>query len=443
MENFLGFDLPKSLADALTYMKYEKPTPIQAETIPLALSGRDILGSAQTGTGKTAAFTIPLVTHIINGEHEAALVLAPTRELAVQVMEFTQNLTRRSRQIKTALLIGGEAMPKQFRQLKARPNVIIGTPGRVNDHLNRGSLKLNNASFLVLDETDRMLDIGFDVQLEAIAKHLPKKRQTLLFSATMSNNIVKVAQKYLEEPKRISIDSVRAPSSNIDQESIFVNQKNKDIELCKELDKRDGSIIVFVKTKIGAEKLSKKLSLSKYSVDFLHGDLRQSRRAYVIQKFRNRRYRIMIATDVAARGLDIPHISHVINYDLPQCPEDYIHRIGRTARAGAKGSALCLISSEDKKKWHSIQVFLNPEKALPSTKKFQSTKRKPFYKKSRSYGNTFQNSKKTSDNTFQNSKKTYGNTFQNSKKTSDNTFQNPKKTYGKKPRIFKPHSKKI
>lgn len=421
MENFNDFDLPKPLVDALTFIKYEKPTPIQAETIPLALSGGDILGSAQTGTGKTAAFTIPLVSHLLSGKHELALVLTPTRELAVQVMDFAQKLTRRSHQIKTALLIGGEPMPKQFRQLKSRPNIIIGTPGRVNDHLNRGSLKLNHASFLVLDETDRMLDIGFDVQLEAIKKHLPKERQTLLFSATMSSNIVKVAQKYLENPKRISIDSVRAPSANINQESIFVNQKNKDTELCKELDKREGSIIVFVKTKLGAERLSKKLSLSKYSVDFLHGDLRQSRRAYVIKKFRNRRYRIMIATDVAARGLDIPHISHVINYDLPQCPEDYIHRIGRTARAGAKGSSLCLISSEDKKRWHSIQVFLNPEKAFPVAKKFKPSRKKPFFKKT----------------------KVYGSPSYKTKKTSSTPFEKPKRTLNKKLHSFKPHSKRV
>lgn len=361
MNNFEGFDLSPVLMQSLAKMDFKTPTPIQAQAIPLALKGRDVMGSAQTGTGKTAAFAIPLVEHLLRSQRGSAMVLTPTRELGKQVMDVMHQLLGPKSPIKTAFLIGGESMGKQFAQLKQRPRLIVGTPGRINDHLERGSLMLHDTNFLVLDETDRMLDMGFSVQIDRIVKYLPEQRQTLMFSATMPKNIVKMSESYLRNAERIAVGSTTNPAKNISQEIIKVDEAGKYGELVRQLDDRKGSIVVFVKTKYGTEKLAKKLNREDFSADAIHGDLKQSRRTRVIESFRNKEYRILVATDVAARGLDIPHIEHVINYDLPQVAEDYIHRIGRTARAGAEGAALCLISPQDGRKWHAIEQLLNPD----------------------------------------------------------------------------------
>ena len=377
MENFLSLGLPKPLIDSLEQMKFNTPTPIQAKSIPPALEGRDILGSAETGTGKTAAFGIPLVAKLMANPQGSALVMTPTRELAVQVSQTLQKLLGKQNHIKTAVLIGGEPMPKQLNDLKARPRLIVGTPGRINDHLTRGSLKLKDTDFLVLDETDRMLDMGFSVQIEKILKHLSEKRQTLLFSATLLPNIIQLSKKYLQDPLLLAVNQTIKPATNIKQEIQYVSKEEKYSRLITELEKRSGSIIVFVKTKWSAEKIAGQLRLENQSVEAIHGDLRQNKRERVINSFRNRKHRIMVATDIAARGLDIPHIEHVINYDLPQCPEDYIHRIGRTARAGAEGAALCLITPDDKQKWHAINFMLDPNsKGKPPTGNNFSRKKK-------------------------------------------------------------------
>ncbi|WPY00781.1 DEAD/DEAH box helicase [Candidatus Trichorickettsia mobilis] len=360
MQNFDTLGLPQPLLFSLECMKFNVPTPIQAEAIPPALEGRDILGSAQTGTGKTAAFGIPLVANLLVNTLSSALVLVPTRELAGQVMATLEQLIGKESSIKTSLLIGGDSMSKQFLQLKRRPRLIVGTPGRVNDHLTRNSLTLHNTSFLVLDESDRMLDMGFGIQLDKIAKFLPLQRQTLMFSATLPANIVKLSEKYLKQPVRVSVGSTIIPAANITQEVINTTETDKYQQLLKQLDIREGSILVFVKTKHGAEKLAVKLRGDQHSADAIHGDLRQNKRERVIHGFRTSKYRIMVATDIAARGLDIPHIAHVINYDLPQCPEDYIHRVGRTARAGAVGAAVNLITPQDGLKWKAIHRLMHP-----------------------------------------------------------------------------------
>ncbi len=360
MQNFSDAALPQALLQSLARMNFTTPTPIQCEAIPLALEGKDILGSAQTGTGKTGAFGIPLVARLLSQPTGTALVLTPTRELAVQVLDALRQMLGASSPIHTALLIGGEPMPKQFQQLRMKPRLVVGTPGRINDHLERGSLSLADTRFLVLDETDRMLDMGFGIQLDRIAKHIPTERQTLMFSATLPANIVKLADKYLSSPVRISVGSTTTPTAKIKQEIIHTAETEKYGRLVGELERREGSIIVFVKTKWGAEKLAEKLNRNDHSADAIHGDLRQNKREKVIQNFRDSRYRIMVATDIAARGLDIPHIAHVINYDLPQCPEDYIHRIGRTARAGAEGQAVNLITPQDGAKWRAIHRLMNP-----------------------------------------------------------------------------------
>jgi superfamily II DNA/RNA helicase len=358
MQNFNELNLPQTLLQALEKMQFMTPTPIQAQAIPVALEGNDILGSAQTGTGKTGAFGIPLVAHLINNPGSIALIMTPTRELAVQVNQMLKKLLSNNTYIKTAQLIGGEVMFRQFAQLEEKPRIIIGTPGRINDHLARKSLKLDKVDFLVLDETDRMLDMGFGVQIDKILTYMPGKRQTLLFSATLPSHIVRLADKYMNDAVRISVGSTTAPIANIKQEIIKVAQPQKYDVLTQQLDQRGGSIIVFVRTKHGCDRLAAKLERENHSAAAIHGDLRQNKRDKVIRNFRDKRTRILIATDVAARGLDIPHIEHVINYDLPQCPEDYIHRIGRTARAGAEGAALCLISPDEGGKWAAIERLM-------------------------------------------------------------------------------------
>jgi ATP-dependent RNA helicase DeaD len=360
MQNFNDFGLPEALTHTLQHMEFTTPTPIQLQAIPHALEGKDILGSAQTGTGKTGAFGIPLVARLLASQEGSALVLTPTRELASQVMVQLQAMLGKRSKIKTALLIGGEPMPKQFRQLQQKPRLVVGTPGRINDHLKRGSLSLKDAGFLVLDETDRMLDMGFTVQIDQIMSFMPQKRQTMLFSATLPKNIVSIAQKYLHDPVRVAVSATSAPAANIQHDVVHVRDNEKQDRLLDELNAREGSIIVFMKTKFGTEKMAVRLSKAGYSADAIHGDLRQNKRDRVIANFRNKKYRILVATDVAARGLDIPHIEHVINYDLPQCAEDYIHRIGRTARAGAQGSAMCLVTPADKGKWKAIHRLMDP-----------------------------------------------------------------------------------
>ena len=362
MKNFDGLGLHSVLNKSLAHMKYTIPTPIQAKAIPVALEGRDILGSAQTGTGKTAAFAIPLVEALLNDDRKCALVMTPTRELGRQVMEIMHQLIGHQSGIKTAFLIGGESMSKQYAQLKRRPRLIVGTPGRINDHVERRNLHLDQTRFLVLDETDRMLDMGFSIQIDKIVKHIPNDRQTLLFSATMPKNIIRMADRYQNNPERIAIGSSVNVAENIDQKVVKLNQEKKYDILMEELAARQGSVIIFVKTKRNADKLARKLKGDDHHADAIHGDLKQSKREKVIKAYRNKGFRILVATDVVSRGLDVPHVAHVINYDLPQVPEDYIHRIGRTARAGAKGESLCFVTPQDGRKWHAIEQMLYPDK---------------------------------------------------------------------------------
>lgn len=365
MTTFDQFGLPAALSANLAAMQYTTPTPIQEKAIPLGLQGRDILGSAQTGTGKTAAFGIPLIAKIMSSPRGSALVLTPTRELAQQVLEVINQLLGKRSFIPTVLLIGGDSMGKQIAQLRMRPRIIVGTPGRINDHLERGTLMLHDANFLVLDETDRMLDMGFGIQIDKILKFLPPARQTLMFSATLPPEIIKMSSKYLINPERIAVGATNKVATSVEQAIIHVTDANKYDEFINQLNTRTGTIIVFVKTKRGADRMADKLNKQGHKADTIHGDLHQRKRERVIDAFRDQKFRILVATDIAARGLDISHIEHVINYDLPQVPEDYIHRIGRTARNGAEGAAVCLISPDDQIKWREIHKLLNPGEAMP------------------------------------------------------------------------------
>ncbi len=347
--------------ESLARMNYTTPTPVQKQAIPPALLGRDILGSAQTGTGKTGAFAIPVIARLLNDPNAVALVLTPTRELAAQITEVAFQLLGRNSPIRTALLVGGASMGKQFDQLRARPRLIIGTPGRINDHLRRNGKMLQGTEIIVLDEADRMLDMGFSGQIDDILAHVASKEcQTLMFSATFPSSIIKFSQKYLNDPLRISINPENVTVKDIKQEVIQTTEAGKYGDLTAQLDQRTGSIIVFVRTKHGADRLANKLAREKHNVDVIHGGLKQNKRDRAIAAFRAKTTRIMIATDVAARGLDVPHIEHVINYDLPQNAEDYVHRIGRTARAGATGTAVSLLLPSDRGKWGAINGLMNP-----------------------------------------------------------------------------------
>jgi len=359
---FESLNLSESLLKSLEKIHFKTPTPVQQEAIPLVLAGSDVLVSSQTGTGKTGAFGIPIISNIMDNPSHGALIITPTRELATQIIKTFEDFIGYKSPIRTALLIGGESISKQLHRLKLNPNIIVGTPGRISDHLKRRSLALKDVKFLVLDETDRMLDMGFLHQIDDIIKHVPKERQTLLFSATLPANIIKVSEKYMNNPKRIAVGSAVNPIEKIKQDVIHIKEEAKFPELLEQLNKREGSVLIFVKTKYGTERMVKKLRAEKYDADGIHGNLNHNKRERVIQDFRNQKFRVLVATDIVARGLDIPHIQHVINYDIPQCPEDYIHRIGRTARAGQEGESLSFVSQTESKKWDAIYFMMNPDK---------------------------------------------------------------------------------
>ena len=378
--DFNELPIENKLKNSIKFADFKTPTPIQSKSIPVSLAGKDILGTAQTGTGKTLAFTIPMINKLILDKNAMALIICPTRELASQVMQTVLKLNVREIGIGNALLIGGEGMQKQLKKLKKRARIIVGTPGRINDHLKRQSLNLSKVSYLVLDETDRMLDMGFTPQIELILKFIPKQHQTLLFSATLPNNILRISEKYLNNPERIAVGSLSTPIDKIKQETFQITQDKKYHELINQLIERNGSILVFVKTKHGADKIVKRLKYDGHSADAIHGNLRQSKRERVINNFRNGKSRILIATDVAARGLDIPLIQHVINYDLPQVPEDYIHRIGRTGRAGKEGSALTFLTPSDRSMWNSISRLINPDFKVSQENQSRNSKGKKRFK---------------------------------------------------------------
>ena len=380
MQKFSDLSISLLVLDAIKKLKLIKPTPIQKISIPLALEGNDILGTAQTGTGKTYAFGIPLINHLTLDKDSYAIILTPTRELALQVSNALKDLTSMKNIIDTAVIIGGDSIQKQLKQLK-KARLVVGTPGRIHDHIRRKSLKLSKFNFLVLDETDRMLDMGFVDEIKSIIEKLPS-HQTLLFSATLPKKISDIAKNFMTNPQRVNVGEENTPLTNIKQEIKNVNQKEKFEHLKLELLEINGSVVLFVKTKRSADKIALKLRKDKFNAEAIHGDLRQSKREKVILKFRKNRFQILVATDVAARGLDIPHIEHVINYDIPQNPEDYIHRIGRTARAGAKGRALTFLTDGDKKNWNAIGKLINPNAPAPKSKlESRRKKSKKSYRK--------------------------------------------------------------
>ena len=399
MQSFYEYNLSDNLNKSLKALRFKNPTEIQSKTIPIALKRHDILASAETGSGKTAAYLIPLIHHISTLGNISGLILTPTRELAQQVTDVSKSLVGYKSKIETALIVGGASMNNQLRQLKKRPKIIVGTPGRINDHLEKRTLNLKYFNFFVLDEADRMLDMGFEDQVEKIIRFLPSKRQTLLFSATLPKEIIKLSSKYLNNPKRADVKENNVIKTQIKQKILNTKTELKYNQLVDEIALRKGSILIFVRTKYSTEKLKKRLMKDTVKSSALHGDLRQNKRSRILKDFRDDKFRILIATDIASRGLDVPHIEHVINYDLPQVPEDFIHRIGRTARAGSVGEAVSFITPNDKRMWKSIENLMeelkNPEQ-VPDNKKVgqkefkkrnrnrkRNSKSRKYYQKSR------------------------------------------------------------
>ena len=363
MTTFHDFALPEALQHKLDALGFDKPTPVQERALPAALEHRDILGSAQTGTGKTAAFSIPLLTKIMNHADVYGIIVTPTRELALQVDDQIRAFLSAKSKIRSVVLIGGASIERQVQALGKRPKIIVGTPGRIIDHLERKSLDLSGFNYVVLDETDRMLDMGFSAPIAEIFSRVSEERQTLLFSATLPKNIQKISAQYLQNPVRIEMGQVNSVGDNIVQSTQFVSKDGKFEMLVDALREHDQSAIVFMNSKYATEKLAKRLKSAGITAEAIHGDLRQSKRERVISNLRDNKFRVLVATDVAARGIDVPHIHQVINFDLPRQTEDYIHRIGRTGRNGAQGIALNLATRDDMEKLNEIERLINPKAA--------------------------------------------------------------------------------
>jgi ATP-dependent RNA helicase RhlE len=336
---FHGLGIAPKLLEIIARNRYTIPTPIQQQCIPIAMEGKDVIGIAQTGTGKTLAFGIPMLQSLAQHKNKG-LVVVPTRELAVQVEDALMRIASEVG-LKTVVLIGGESMNRQLRDLKLNPAVVIATPGRLIDHLEQRTVKLNDTGILVLDEADRMLDMGFLPQIKAIFQHLPEQRQTMLFSATMPSEIVTVAARYMKLPVRVEVAPPGTAAEEISQELFFVDHHDKMKLLLKLLSEFHGSVLVFTRTKFAAKRLTRQIRGSgNYAAVELHSDRSQAQRRDAMDGFRIGRYRILVATDIAARGIDVSDIELVVNYDLPATGEDYVHRIGRTGRAGAVGHAI-------------------------------------------------------------------------------------------------------
>ncbi|MEK0314481.1 DEAD/DEAH box helicase [Cohnella sp. 56] len=371
MSKFTDFGLESDVLQAISQLGYEDATPIQSQAIPVALSGRDMIGQAQTGTGKTAAFGIPLVSKIQASEDRiVTLVMTPTRELAIQVAEEIEKLGR-FKGLRSLAIYGGQDIGRQIRGLRRKPQIIIGTPGRLLDHINRKTIKLEDVQTVVLDEADEMLDMGFMEDIQSILSLVPAERQTLLFSATMPANIQRLAQQFLRTPEHISvIPKTSTTASTIQQFYVEVQERMKFDALCRLLDMEPPELaIVFGRTKRRVAELSEALMKRGYAADGLHGDLSQNQRDAVMRKFRDGSIAVLVATDVAARGLDVSGVTHVINFDLPQDPESYTHRIGRTGRAGKEGTSWSFVTYREMDHLHFIERvtrFRIAKKALPT-----------------------------------------------------------------------------
>jgi len=377
--SFKDLALSEALLQALENVGYETPSPIQAQIIPLMMAGRDVLGQAQTGTGKTAAFALPVLSRLdLKQKDPQVLVLAPTRELAIQVAEAFQSYASQIKGFHVLPIYGGQDYTTQLRQLNRGAHVIVGTPGRVMDHMRRGTLRLDQLKTLILDEADEMLRMGFIDDVEWILEQTPAGRQTALFSATMPTEIRKIAQKYLNHPEQVTIKVKTATAANIRQRYWFVSGIHKMDALTRilEAENFDG-MIIFVRTKTATIEVAEKLEARGFSASAINGDMSQALRERAIENLKSGKLDILVATDVAARGLDVDRITHVVNYDIPYDTESYIHRIGRTGRAGRTGDAILFVSPREKRLLANIEQATKQkveEMQLPSTEFINNTR---------------------------------------------------------------------
>jgi len=362
LPRFADLGLSDTMLAALKTVNYETPSPVQAGIIPVALAGRDVLGQARTGTGKTASFASPILEKLDQpgrSHQPRALILVPTRELAVQVRDEIERLSH-GRKVRATAIYGGKPLRSQIDRLQKGADIVIGTPGRILDHLGRGTLQLEQLEFVVLDEADRMLDIGFRPDIEKILRRCPAKRQTMLLSATVAPAIEKLAQRYMQDPEVLDFSPKGKTVDTIEQRYFTVDEIRK-FDLLLKLLKREqpAQAIIFCRTKRGADKVHRKLSQKVDAVDVIHGDLQQSARDRVMKSFRANEAKILVATDVVGRGIDVTNISHIINFDMPQSSDDYVHRVGRTGRMGREGVAFTFVTPEQGIELTRIEMLIN------------------------------------------------------------------------------------
>jgi ATP-dependent RNA helicase RhlE len=360
LTKFTGMSLSAGLQQKLAQLRFNTPTPIQASAIPPALEGRDVLATAQTGTGKTLAFLIPVIEREMAHEkhhHVSTLILVPTRELAIQVHEVYESLRGR-KEPAAALVIGGTSEQRQIQAIRSGANTIVATPGRLEDYLRRKLVDLRKVRMLVLDEADRMLDMGFLPAIRRIVAALPRQRQTLCFSATLEASVANLVNEYMSKPVRVALGSTSKPADTVELQAFEVPLAEKSEVLRRLLNAEKGPTLVFARTKRGTERLAKNLLRDGFAAAMIHGDRSQSQRVGALNGFEEGRFQVLVATDVASRGIHVSNVAHVINYDLPQIPEDFIHRVGRTGRMGSSGRASTLVSGAEIGELRSMERVL-------------------------------------------------------------------------------------
>ena len=367
-KKFTDYPFPDSLQQDIAAAGFETPTPIQAECIPLAMEGKDLIGLAQTGTGKTAAFALPIISRLAHSMDLGALVLAPTRELVAQIVGVFRALGRRTG-LRVASIVGGVKMDLDYSALRSWPNVLIATPGRLIDHLEQKTVNFKEIQIFTVDEADRMHDMGFIPQIRRIIAHLPEKRQTMMFTATMPADVEQIARRHMRDPVRIQVGPASRPVERAEQQLYHVEEAEKIPLLLDLLRKETGRVLVFLRTKRGVDRLARRVMNRGHRVARLHGDREQNQRDEAMKGFREGRYHILLATDLAARGLDVADIEHVINYDFPRSPEDYVHRIGRTARLEASGRASSFVTPGDRTYVHALEKLIGRKLAPASGSK--------------------------------------------------------------------------
>jgi ATP-dependent RNA helicase RhlE len=443
---FENLGVAKEILTSLQKSKFTTPTPIQQQCIPESLKGKDVVGIAQTGTGKTLAFAIPILQHLKNSR-EQALVLVPTRELAIQAKEMVQKIGE-SLGFKTAVIIGGEPSYNQIRELKRSPHIIIATPGRLIDHLTHNVFNLDKVKIVVLDEADHMLDIGFLPDITRILNLTPKEHQTLLFSATMPPTVVQVITRFMKMPVRIEVAPAGTVASGVKHELFILSKQLKLSLLEKTLSENEGKILIFLKTKSAVKKITKNIYAMGHTVTEIHSDRSLPQRKKAMAGFKEGKYRVLVATDIAARGIDVNNISVVINYDLPQCAGDYVHRIGRTGRAGKNGRAISFVTPDQRGNIKQIERLIKksiPVLSLPALPKVSDEVIRAGNTTEREEKSNYRRSPKPfrRDNFSKKKNNSYGKTFYQRKNSSQQGGFNTSKNTFKKESFSKPEINSI